>query len=165
MSMRFREFFRRRRDRECAFLATDVEALERRGAPAPGPAASGSDKAAPAAAAASDGGHAADSGEELELPGGSPAELGSMIARAISSGNAQISTESHVLDMRGSGLREEILGLLSGQGVDLSQGGQVNLDGSEGTGQELVELLRRHGLDLGPASGSAGSDADEPRSA
>jgi hypothetical protein len=158
--MGFRDFFRRRRDRESAFGAAELERLER--AEATGQPSSAAGQAESGRADTATSGAGAGPAEELELPGGTPAELGEMIARAISSGQAQISTESHVLDMRGSGLRDEILGLLAGRGVDPIREGQVNLDGSSGTGQELLELLRRHGID--PSAGGEPAEPPDDRS-
>jgi hypothetical protein len=137
------DFFRRRRSRESA-IAPEVLAGLREGGDraAPGGSRTAGERRGDAGA-----GSAVD-GESITLPGADAGELGAMIARAISSGNAEISTESHTVDMRGSGLRDEILGLLQGHGIDSGSGTEVNLSGDEGAGAELLELLRQHGLEI-----------------
>ena len=50
-------------------------------------------------------------------------QIGPMIQQAIASGNVQISQgEPQVLDMRGSGLREEILEIMGQHGIDPQKG-------------------------------------------
>ena len=60
------------------------------------------------------------------------AQLGPMIQQAMASGNVQISQgEPQVLDMRGSGLREEIIGIMNEHGIDPAAGtANQNIDAS-----------------------------------
>jgi hypothetical protein len=84
------------------------------------------------------------------------AQLGPMIQQAMATGNVQISQgEPQVLDMRGTGLREEILGIMSEHGIDPAAGtASQNIDAS-GYGnmqQQIMEALARHGVPSDPTA-------------
>jgi hypothetical protein len=85
-------------------------------------------------------------------------QLGPMIQQAIASGNVQITQgEPEVLDMRGSGLREEIMGIMSQHGIDPeSATANQNIDAAAygDMQQQLLAALAKHGIDPG-ASGSS----------
>ena len=85
-------------------------------------------------------------------------QLGPMIQQAIASGNVQISQgEPEVLDMRGSGLREEIMGIMSQHGIDPESSSANQNIGAAAYGdmqQQLLAALAKHGIDAG-ASGSS----------
>jgi hypothetical protein len=84
-------------------------------------------------------------------------QLGPMIQQAIASGNVQVSQgEPQVLDMRGSGLREEILGIMSAHGIDPESATASNVDASAygDMQQQILQALSKHGIDAG-ASGTS----------
>ncbi len=82
-------------------------------------------------------------------------QLGPAIQAAIASGNVQITQgEPQVLDMRGSGLREEILGIMGQHGIDPSSGTQSEIDASAygNMQQQILEALSKHGISPHPAN-------------
>ena len=84
-------------------------------------------------------------------------QLGPMIQKAIAEGNVQIEQgQSQTIDMRGTGLREEILGIMQQHGIDAESGTARNVDaGAYGDMQrQLLDALARHGIDPG-ASGTS----------
>ncbi len=85
-------------------------------------------------------------------------QLGPAIQQAIASGNVQITQgQPEVIDMRGSGLREEIMGIMSEHGIDPEAGtANQNVDaGAYGDmQQQILAALAKHGIDPG-ASGSS----------
>lgn len=84
-------------------------------------------------------------------------QLGPMIQKAIAEGNIQIEQGgSQTIDMRGTGLREEILGIMQQHGIDAESGTAQNVDaGAYGDMQrQLLDALARHGIDPG-ASGTS----------
>ena len=84
-------------------------------------------------------------------------QLGPMIQKAIAEGDVQIEQGgSQTIDMRGSGLREEILGIMEQHGIDPESGTAQNVDASAygDMQQQILEALARHGIDPG-ASGTA----------
>ena len=64
--------------------------------------------------------------------------------------------EPQVIDMRGSGLREEIMGIMSQHGIDPEAGTASNVDaGAYGDmQQQILAALAKHGIDPG-ASGTS----------
>lgn len=83
-------------------------------------------------------------------------QIGPTIQQAIASGNAQVyQGQSQVLDMRGSGLREEILGIMNQHGID-PQAGTANkaVDASAygNMQQQILEALAKHGVSPNPAA-------------
>lgn len=78
------------------------------------------------------------------------AQLGPAIQQAMKTGNVQISQgEPQVLDMRGSGLREEIMGIMSQHGIDPVAGtaGETVDAGKYGDMQkQIFEALAKHGV-------------------
>jgi len=84
-------------------------------------------------------------------------QLGPMIQKAIAEGNVQIEQGgSQTIDMRGTGLREEILAIMQQHGIDAESGTAQNVDaGAYGDMQrQLLDALARHGIDPG-ASGTS----------
>ena len=80
---------------------------------------------------------------------------GPMIQQAMASGNVQVfQGQPQVLDMRGSGLREEIMGIMGQHGIDPA-GGTANQDiDASAYGdmqQQIMEALAKHGID--PSTG------------
>jgi hypothetical protein len=85
------------------------------------------------------------------------AQLGPAIQQAIATGNVQITQgEPQILDMRGSGLREEIMQIMEEHGIDARAGtASQNIDASTygNMQQQILEALAKHGIDPN-ASGS-----------
>ncbi|MGH2987473.1 MAG: hypothetical protein ACRDLO_12410 [Solirubrobacterales bacterium] len=85
------------------------------------------------------------------------AQLGPMIQRAIAEGNVQIEQGgSQTIDTRGTGLREEILGVMKAHGIDAESGSARNVDAAAygDMQRQLLAALARHGIDPG-ASGTS----------
>ena len=90
------------------------------------------------------------------------AQLGPMIQQAMATGNVQITQgEPQVLDLRGTGLREEIMGIMSQHGIDpdAETGENVNAADYGDMQRQILEALSRHGVPTGieppqPGSGS-----------
>jgi hypothetical protein len=84
------------------------------------------------------------------------AQLGPMIQQAMASGNVQVfQGQPEVLDMRGTGLREEILEIMSQHGIDpASAGANQDIDASAygDMQQQIMEALAKHGVD--PSTGN-----------
>ena len=83
------------------------------------------------------------------------AQLGPMIQQAMASGQVQVfQGQPQVLDMRGSGLREEIMEIMGQHGIDPA-GGTANQDiDASAYGnmqQQIMEALAKHGID--PSAG------------
>jgi hypothetical protein len=78
-----------------------------------------------------------------------------MIQQAMTSGNVQVfQGDPQVLDMRGTGLREEILGIMSQHGIDPSSGtANSDIDASAygDMQQQIMEALAKHGVNTNPA--------------
>jgi hypothetical protein len=78
--------------------------------------------------------------------------LGSMIQSAIDSGNVTIEQgPSQTIDMRGSGLREEIFEIMRQHGIDPESGTASNVDASDygDMQRQILEALSKHGLNFG----------------
>lgn len=84
------------------------------------------------------------------------AQIGPMIQQAIQTGNVQISQgQPGVIDMRGSGLREEIMGIMSQHGIDPSSGtanANVDVNASAEMQQQILAALAKHGINPNPAA-------------
>ncbi len=91
--------------------------------------------------------------------------LGPMIQQAMAQGNVQIEQDaSQTIDMRGTGLREEILEIMRQHGVDAEAGTAArNVDASAygDMQQQILAALAKYGIDPG-ASGSAINFQVEP---
>jgi len=102
-------------------------------------------------------------------------QIGPMIQQAIASGNVQISQgEPQVLDMRGSGLREEIMEIMSQHGIDPERGVQPGGDvsGYVEMQQQILAALANHGIstgaggatiDIQPGESPPGLEGDESK--
>lgn len=79
-----------------------------------------------------------------------------MIQQAMAQGNVEVTQgESRTIDLRGSGLREEIMGIMREHGIDADPGSGQQIDASSmpGMQQQILEALEQHGLDLGAIGG------------
>jgi uncharacterized phage infection (PIP) family protein YhgE len=82
-------------------------------------------------------------------------QLGPMIQQAMKTGNVQISQmPPQVIDMRGTGLREEILGIMGQHGIstDGSSGQTVNTADYGEMQKQIAQALEKHGVPTAPTS-------------
>jgi hypothetical protein len=143
------DFFSRRREREGALERAEQDAGATLGSFA-------SPEGQPVVGQpVSDGGGAQVGGLDLS-------NLGSMIQTAIDQGNVMIEQgPSQAIDMRGTGLREEIFEIMRQHGIDPESGtaGNVNAADYGEMQQQILDALSRHGLDFG--AGGIQIQADE----
>ena len=160
--MGFGDFFRRRAKRESAIPASETE-LQPLGSFASG-------EGQPVVGQQVGGGAPQFSGDLADLPGmfeglAALSQIGPMIQQAMAEGNVTQNPDgsysigniqieqgsSQTIDMRGSGLREEILGIMSQHGIDASNPGSQgqNIDPSTipGMQQQILDALSKHGID------------------
>src|SRR3954447_8670206 len=81
-------------------------------------------------------------------------QIGPAIQQAIASGNVQITQgQPEVIDMRGSGLREQIMGIMQQHGIDPENPGQSTVDASAygNMQQQILTALSQHGVNPNPA--------------
>jgi hypothetical protein len=119
------DFFKRRRERESAIPEAETEVMDQ---PVVGQQVEGAE----------------------QLPGGIDlSQLGPMIQSAIEQGNVTIEQgPSQTIDLRGTGLREEILGIMKDHGLDPDKSGEINA-GDYGDMQKLIlEALSKHGVNV-----------------
>lgn len=80
-------------------------------------------------------------------------QLGPMIQRAMTTGNVQVTQgEPQVLDFRGTGLREEIMGIMSQHGIDPenhTMDANVNAADYGDMQKQILEALAKHGVPTG----------------
>ena len=92
-------------------------------------------------------------------------QIGPMIQQAIASGNVQISQgEPQVLDMRGSGLREEILEIMGQHGIDPQKGvvdGSADPNSYAEMQQQIMAALAKHGIDTGAGGATINVQPDQ----
>lgn len=140
-------FLKRRRERESAIPPADLQA-----ASTPPPA----EPAEPV-------GQMIDGGDRqpisLNLGSGQPdvAAVVGMVGEALRSGQFQISqSESQVIDVRESGLREQIVEAMRQAGVDPdgNAGAEINAADYGDLQGQILQALSDHGVDLG--------ESDEP---
>jgi hypothetical protein len=141
------DLFRRRRERESAIpsSSTDAETLgsfaKAEGQPVIGQQVSGS-------GTQFSGTQGAGMAEGLAAL----ANLGPMIQQAIASGNVQIEQDgAQTIDLRATGLREEILGIMQQNGIDAEQGVRIDASATPAFQQQILEALSKHGVDLSAA--------------
>ena len=90
-------------------------------------------------------------------------QLGPMIQQAMKTGNVQISQmPPQVIDMRGTGLREEILGIMGQHGIstDGSSGETVNAADYGEMQKQIAEALEKHGVPTAPTSANMADYGD-----
>ena len=85
---------------------------------------------------------------------GALAGLGVLLSQLSAAQQAGVSVESsnQVIDMRGSGLREEILGVIAAHGIDPNQSGEVDASSADGLQQDILAVLARSGIDVSAAT-------------
>jgi hypothetical protein len=93
-------------------------------------------------------------------------QIGAMIAEAARSGNVQIQQGDSVefggaqtVDLRGSGLREEIMGIMERHGIDPDPASAQEIDAGQmpEMQMEIIDAIARQGVDLSAYLG--GGDA------
>ena len=92
-------------------------------------------------------------------------QLGPMIQQAIKTGNVQITQgQPQVIDMRGTGLREEILGIMGQHGISTdgsgTQAGAVNAGDYGDMQKQIAEALEKHGIPTGAQSANIAQYGD-----
>ena len=89
------------------------------------------------------------------------AQLGPMIQKAITEGNVQIvHGPAQTVDLRGTGIREQILGIMQEHGIDAEAGTAATSVDTADYGEmqrQILDALSSHGVDLG-ATGEGGGD-------
>jgi hypothetical protein len=142
------DFFKRRRERESAIPGGTPESLTRQlkgdGEPIGQPVR----QAFP------------QSGQTFNLTGAT--DLTSMLAmmqQAFQSGNFQVTQgENQVIDLRGTGLRDEIIGALQQHGIDpdATPGAQINAGDVPGLQEQIMQALENAGVDVSQLGDGAG---------
>jgi hypothetical protein len=121
------DFFKKRRERESAIPEAQLEGVDQ---PVVGQQVQGAE----------------------QLPGGLDlSQLGPMIQSAIEQGNVTIEQgPSQTIDMRGSGLREEILGIMKQHGIDAEGGSQESINAGDypDMQRQILEALAKHGVNI-----------------
>jgi len=144
------EYFRRRRDRESAIPGDAPASLTRQlkgdGQPIGQPVG----QAFP---------QAGQQGVDLTGPMDLGAVLG-LVQQAWQSGNVEVTQgENQVIDLRGSGLREQIIGALEQHGIDPNaQGQQIDAGNVPGLQEQIMRALEDAGVDAGQL-GAGGGDS------
>jgi hypothetical protein len=123
------DFFKRRRQRESAIPEAEIQSQDQ---PVVGQQVEGAQ----------------------QLPGGIDlSQLGPMIQSAIAQGNVTVEQgPAQTIDMRGSGLREEIVGIMKSHGIDAEAGdaqASINAGDYGDMQKQILEALSKHGLNLG----------------
>lgn len=81
--------------------------------------------------------------------------LDEKIIEAVKAGNVQISQmPTQTIDMRGSGAREQVLGVLGEHGIDAHAaegGGQIDISDNAELQQQILGVLEQFGIDPTPA--------------
>jgi hypothetical protein len=100
------------------------------------------------------------------------ADLSSMLGmmqQAFQSGSYEVNinqAEGQTIDMRGSGLRDEILEAMRQAGIDPENAtaeGQINAADYQGLQEQILQALRNHGVDVqSPNGGMSISGGDNP---
>jgi hypothetical protein len=81
----------------------------------------------------------------------------SMVQQAFKTGDIQVTQgESQVIDLRGSGLRDQIIGALEQHGIDTgAQGAQIDASSVPGLQEQIMQALKDAGVEVeGDGGGS-----------
>jgi hypothetical protein len=143
------DFFKRRRERESAIPGSSPESLTRQlkgdGKPIGQPVGQAFPQAGP---------QSVDLTAATDLAG-----VMAMMQQAFQTGEIQVTQgEKQVIDLRGSGLREQIMGALEQHGIDpeAAQGGQINASDVPGLQEQIMQALQDAGVDVGQLGNGAG---------
>ena len=95
-------------------------------------------------------------------------DMGSILAimqQAFATGSYQITQgENQVIDMRGTGLRDQIMEAMRQHGIDPENAtaqGQINAADYAGLQQQIMEALQSHGVDVAGGGGITMGDAPD----
>jgi hypothetical protein len=143
------DFFKRRRERESAIPGDSPESLTRQlrgdGQPIGQPVGQAFPQASP---------QSVDLTAATDLGG-----IMAMMQQAFQTGNIQVTQgEQQVIDLRGSGLRDQIMGALEQHGIDpeAAQVGQINAGDVPGLQEQIMRALQDAGVDVGQLGNGAG---------
>ena len=147
-------YFRRRREREGAIPGGEIESLTQQlkgdGTPIGQPI-----------------GQALPQQPTLDWAGGT--DMGSILAimqQAFAGGNYEITQgENQVVDLRGTGLREQIMEAMRQHGIDPENAtaqGQVNAADYAGLQEQIMQALQDHGVDVPGGDGGAAGTGGQP---
>jgi septum formation topological specificity factor MinE len=141
------DFFRRRRQRESAIPESGSELSP--ATPADQPVVGQQFSGQPA------GGIDASGGFDVSSLSGL-AGFAEAMKQAAAQGDAEVTQSSQTLDLRGTGLREEIVEIMKRHGIDPDSGSvqsaQINAASMPAMQAEMLEALKRHGIDSSGAS-------------
>ncbi len=144
------DFFRRRRERESATAGLAMD-----------PSQQLSSTSDPGAGATSQDRDAVDvAGETYDLA--ALGQIGALIAQAAREGNIQVHQGTpQEIDLRGTGLREELLGIMQAHGIDAESGSGQQIDASQvpGMQQQILDALSQQGVDVQGIGDSGGSSS------
>jgi hypothetical protein len=147
-------YFRRRKERESAVPSSEVESLTKQlkgdGEPVGQPI-----------------GQALPQQPSFNWGGGTDmASVLALMQQAFASGNYEITQgENQVIDMRGTGLREDIMEAMRQHGIDPENAtaqGQINAADYMGLQQQIMDALRQHGVDVPGADGGNSGTGSQP---
>ena len=143
------DLFKRRRERESAILGASPETLTRQLKGEGEPIGQPIGQAFPQA-----GQQGVDLTAATDLAG-----IMAMMQQAFETGNIQVTQgESQVIDLRGSGLREQIMGALEQHGIDpqAAQGSEIDAADVPGLQEQIMRALQDAGVDVGQLGNGAG---------
>lgn len=143
------DFFKRRRERESAIPGESPESLTRQLKGDAEPVGEPIGRAFPQASEQS-----VDLTAATDLAG-----IMAMMQQAFESGNIQVTQgDSQVIDLRGSGLRDQIAGALEQHGIDpeAAQGSEINAGDVPGLQEQIMQALQEAGVDVGQLGNGSG---------
>lgn len=142
------DYFKRRRERESAIPGGSPESLTRQQKGDGEPIGQPVSQAFPQASQQS-----VDLTAATDLAG-----IMAMMQKAFESGSLQVTQgESQVIDLRGSGLRDQIMGALEQHGIDpqAARGAEIDAD-VPGLEEQIMKALKDAGVDVGQLGNGAG---------
>lgn len=141
-------FFRKRRERESALAASPEAPSEALGSFA---RSEGQPVVGQQLGGTQVGGVGLGGGADLTDALAVLSQLGPMVQQAIAQGNVTVEQgEAQTIDMRDTGLREDILGIMEQHGIDAEAGTSNQAIDARAYGdmqQQLLETLAKHGID------------------
>jgi hypothetical protein len=132
------DFFKRRRERESAIPGGTPESLSHQLKGDAEPIGQAFPQASP---------QSVDLTAATDLAG-----IMAMMQRAFESGDIQVTQgKSRVIDLRGSGLRDEIVSALEQHGIDpnVAQGSEIDASDVPGLQEQIMQALQDAGVDVG----------------
>jgi hypothetical protein len=143
------DFFKRRRERESAIPADTPESVTRQLEGDDEPIGQPIGQAFPQ-----------ESAQTVDLTAATDlAGIMAMMQQAFQSGDIQVTQgENQVIDLRGSGLRDEIMGALEQHGIDpgAAQGSEIDASDVPGLQEQIMQALQDAGVDVGQLGNGSG---------